>query len=91
MSQPPHLMLTWQRPKEDGVGQKRSFERYDLEAHDGRSMTLREEGDFRPDRAGGPFWVLQLTQNPPGYCWRRPEWPLVRCQDQQLRCESATS
>lgn len=30
MASPPHAMLTWQKPKDDGVGQPRSFERYDI-------------------------------------------------------------
>lgn len=91
MANPPHAMMTWDKPKDGGVGQPRTFERYDVEDYDADTMTLREEGDFRPDLEGGRFSVLQLTQNPPGYCWRRPDWPLVRCQEQQLRCENATS
>jgi hypothetical protein len=88
---PPHLNLTWQSVKEGPVGRPRTNERFDIEGLDDRSMTLREEGDYRPDRAIGPFWVLQFTETPAGYCWRRPEWPEVRCEDQQLRCENATS
>ena len=91
MAQPPHVMLTWTLPKEGPPGVRRLVERYDLEAADDRSLTLREEGDYRPDRVGGPFWTLRPTAHPPGYCWRRPEWPMMRCEDQQLRCESATS
>jgi hypothetical protein len=91
MASPPHAMMTWAQPKSDGVGQPRRFERYDIEDYDAGAMTLRAEGDFRPDPEGGRFWVLQLTQTPPGYCWRRPDWPQVRCEDQQLRCESPTS
>ena len=91
IANPPHAVLTWQKPKNDGVGQHRSFERYDIEDHDSGTMTLREEGDFRPDRAGGPIWEFQITRIPPGYCWRRPDWPQVQCVDQQLRCENVTS
>ena len=88
---PPHLILTWPQPKDDGVGQPRTLERYDIGAYDAQTLTLREEGDFRPDRPGGRIWVMQMTENPPGYCWRRPDWPQVRCEDQQLRCEKPTS
>ncbi|MEO8242634.1 MAG: hypothetical protein ABI832_09980 [bacterium] len=91
MTSPPHALLTWERPKDGPPGKTRNFERYDVEDFDDLTMTLREEGDFRPDPEGGRFWVLQLTENPPGYCWRRPDWPQVRCEDQQLRCENATS
>ena len=91
MAQPPHVLLTWTTDKDDGAGKPRKFERYDLETFDAKTMTLREEGDFRPDRANGPYWILQMTETPRGYCWRRPDWPSVRCEDQQLRCENATS
>ena len=91
MTQPPHVMLTWTQPKLGPNGQMRAFERYDIEDYDGTTMTLREEGDFRPDQAGGPYWVLQMTETPSGYCWRRPDWPQVRCEDQQLRCEAPVS
>jgi hypothetical protein len=87
---PPHAQLIWQHPK-DGPSGPLTGERYDIEDYDATRLTLREEGDYRPDREGGPFWVLQLTQTPPGYCWRRPDWPLVRCEDQQVTCENATS
>ncbi|MBC7476635.1 MAG: hypothetical protein H7317_00895 [Pseudorhodobacter sp.] len=88
---PPHVILTWSQPKDDGVGQPRTIERYDIEDYDTTTLTLREEGDFRPDRDGGRMWVMQMTQSPDGYCWRRPDWPQVRCEDQQLRCEKPIS
>ena len=89
---PPHLNLTWNSLKEGPAGRPRAHERYDIEGFDDSTMTLRQEGDYRPDPDGlGPFWVLQFTGTPPGYCWRRPDWPSVRCEDQQLRCENATS
>lgn len=89
---PPHLVLTWQAPKEtEGAGQV-TREVFDLESTEATSFFLRQEGPYRADPEGqGPYWILQLTQNPAGYCWRRPDWPLVRCEDQQLRCENATS
>ena len=84
--------MTWERLKEGPAGRPRTHERYDIKRYDDTTMTLREEGDYRPDPEGrAGYWVLQLTQTPPGYCWRRPDWPTVRCEDQQLRCESATS
>jgi hypothetical protein len=89
---PPHVNLTWQALKDGPSGQPRTHERYDIETFDDKTMTLREEGDYRPNTDGqGPYWILQLTQTPLGYCWRRPDWPTVRCEDQQVRCENATS
>ncbi len=89
---PPHLNLTWDRLKQGPSGQPRSHERYDIETWDDTTMLLREEGDYRnKDDGKGRFWIMQFTQTPPGYCWRRPDWPSVRCEDQQQRCENATS
>ena len=88
----PHLARTWKAPVTGSAGPPRSREVYDVESFDGTALTLSEEGLYHADPDGtGGRWVMQLTQNPPGYCWRRPDWPRLRCQDQQLRCESATS
>ena len=88
----PHLARTWKSPVTGSAGGPRLREVYDVEAFDGTAMILSEEGLYHadPDGTGGP-WIMQLTQTPPGYCWRRPDWPQVRCEDQQLRCENATS
>lgn len=91
MTSPAHVILTWSQPKDDGTGQPRTLERYDIVDYDDTTLTLREEGDFRPDRAGGRMWVMQMTQNPTGYCWRRFDWPQVRCEDQQVLCEQPVS
>ena len=91
MASPPHVILTWSQPQADGTGKPRTLERYDIEDYDATTLTLREEGDFRPDRDGGRIWVMQMTQNPAGYCWRRPDWPQARCQDQQVLCEKPIS
>lgn len=89
IANPPHLVLTWEQPRQDGAAQRQVF---DLEDMDDTSFSLRQERDYRPDPDGeGPYWQLQLTRNPDGYCWRREGWPVVRCEDQQLRCESPTS
>ena len=89
---PPHLDLTWQSLKVGPSGTARTHERYDIEGMDDTAIILREEGDYRPNTDGqGRFWVMQFTQTPAGYCWRRPDWPQVRCEDQQLRCEASTS
>ena len=88
----PHLARTWKSPVTGSAGSPRLREVYDIMGFDGTTMILTEEDLYHadPDGTGGP-WVLQLTQSPPGYCFRRPDWPEVRCEDQQLRCENATS
>jgi hypothetical protein len=89
LASPPHLVLTWDQPRTEGGPQR---EVYDLEGPLAGGFLLRQEGSYHADPAAeGPYWVLQLTRNPEGYCWRRPDWPQVRCEDQQLRCEAATS
>lgn len=88
----PHLARIWKSPVTGSAGGPRLREVYDVETFAGTALVLSEEGLYHADPEGtGGFWVMQMTQNPPGYCWRRPDWPEVRCQDQQLRCESATS
>lgn len=88
----PHLARTWGQPVTGSAGSPRLREVYDVERFDGTAFLLHEEGEYHADPEGkGGLWVMQMTQNPPGYCWRRPDWPAVRCEDQQLRCENATS
>ena len=88
----PHLARTWKAPVTGSAGSPRLREVYDLDSFDGTALTLSQEGEYHADPGGeGGVWVMQFTQDPPGYCWRRPGWPQVRCEDQQLRCENATS
>ncbi len=89
----PHLARDWNKPYQGSAGAPRLREVYDLEAAHGTSLTLREEGEYRADSTGqqGGLWVMQFTHTPDGYCWRRPDWPITRCEDQQLRCESPIS
>ena len=89
----PHLARTWRKPYQGNVGAPRLREVYDLDSAHGTALTLSEEGVYRADSDGqqGGVWVMQFTNTPAGYCWRRPDWLITRCEDQQLRCESATS
>jgi hypothetical protein len=88
----PHLARIWKSPVTGSAGSPRLREVYDVERFDSTALILSEEGIYRADPEGmGGLWVMQMTQNPPGYCWRRPDWPEARCEDQQLRCENATS
>ena len=92
LTRPPHLMLTWPAPWTDAGGNTRFSRRYDLLAVGSDTLTLRWEAD--PERLGNgrrPIWILRRTTNPEGYCWGREDWPAVRCEDQQLRCDTPTS
>ena len=89
----PHLARIWGTPYQGNAGATRLREVYDLESSHGTELTLREEDVYRADSEGrqGGIWQMQFTNTPSGYCWRRPDWPITRCEDQQLRCESPTS
>ena len=88
----PHLARIWAQPVTGSAGSPRLREVYDLEQSDGTSFILSEEDLYHADPEGtGGLWVMQMTQSPPGYCWRRPDWTETRCEDQQLRCEKPTS
>jgi len=91
-AQPPHLILEWQTPRIDADGGTTSYERFDLLDSDDSSFMLRLEGS--PERTADgsrPTWILRLTDNPQGYCMGRTDWPVVRCEDQQVRCEKPVS
>jgi hypothetical protein len=91
IAQPPHAFLTWQTPWIDAQGAEITMRRFDLEAIEGRKLTLREEGGARLADGARPTWVLRLTTAPAGYCWGRADWPVVRCEDQQVLCSAPTS
>ena len=92
MAYPPHALLSWSKPRFDENGLPTTGERYDILSNDDTSLTLRLEGDSRrTDTGARAIWVLRLTTNPQGYCWGRTDWPVVRCERQQVRCDNATS
>ena len=92
MAQPPHALFNWTKPVADAAGQMTTGERYDLLDHSDSTLTLRLEGDpRRTDTGDRPIWILRLTTQPEGYCWGRTDWPAVHCEDQQVRCDKATS
>ena len=92
MALPPHALLSWSKPRFEENGLPTTGERYDILSNDDTSLTLRLEGDNRrTDTGAQAIWVLRLTTNPQGYCWGRTDWPVVRCEQQQVRCDNATS
>ncbi len=85
---PPHLMLTWGKSAPDPRGGRTGHLVYDLLAADAATLTLRLEGETRAASNGGPvIWTLRQTED--GYCWARPDWPVMRCEERQLRCDAA--
>lgn len=92
MTQPPHALFVWTRPWTDAQGETVSDRRYDLLTHTDTTLTLRLEGDTQRTATGDrPIWILRPTSSPEGYCWGRADWPSVHCEDQQVRCDKATS
>jgi hypothetical protein len=92
MSNPPHLLLMWKAPWTDATGATQYDRRYDLLGSDAGTFTLRWEDDpSRTDTGGHPIWILRHTSQPEGYCWGRTDWPQMRCEDQQLRCDAPVS
>ena len=92
MTQPPHALFSWVKPKGNATGASGLTERYDLLDFDDNSLTLRQDGGVpRTTDGSRPIWILRLTDTPLGYCWGRSDWPSVHCEDQQLRCDSASS
>ncbi|MGV8985486.1 MAG: hypothetical protein ACOH2H_04275 [Cypionkella sp.] len=92
MTQPPHALFNWSKPWTDDSGRMVSNQRYDLLSTQDNSLILRLEGDTRRTASGDrPIWILRQTATPQGYCWGRTDWPLVHCENQQLRCDNPTS
>ena len=92
MAQPPHALFSWAQPWSDTDGNTISDERYDMLSVTDNSLILRLEGDTRTTATGDhPIWILRPTTQPEGYCWGRTDWPSVHCENQQVRCDKATS
>ena len=89
---PPHLVLLWKAPWTTTQGVQEFDRRYDLLAMDVSTFTLRWEDDpGRTDTGDHPIWILRRTTQPEGYCWGRMDWPQMRCEDQQVRCDAPVS
>lgn len=92
MAQPPHLFLTWAAPWTDATGKTISNRHFDILAWNQTGFTLRDEDERQVTDAGRPLvWILRRTKLPQGYCWGRTDWPQMRCEDQQLRCDTPVS
>lgn len=92
MARPPHALFNWAKPWTDADANLISHRRYDLLSTQNSTLILRLEGDSHQTADGShPIWILRPTTQPEGYCWGRTDWPSVHCEDQQLRCDKATS
>jgi hypothetical protein len=92
LAQPPHLMMMWKAPWTDAKGVTQYDRRYDLLAVGDNTFTLRrEDEDQTTDTGTRPIWILRHTTQPEGYCLGRTDWPQMRCEDQQLRCDAPVS
>jgi hypothetical protein len=92
MANPPHAIFRWTAPRPDPDGYLSTEDRYDFRGATDNTIALQREGDAPLAETGRrPTWILRLTQDPAGYCWGREDWPLMRCEDQQLRCDAPLS
>jgi hypothetical protein len=86
---PPHVVLTWTIPLSQQGAAPSDRAVYDLLSADGDVLTLRREGENLTGPDGAPaFHLLRRTTNPDGYCWGRTDWPVIRCEEQQVRCDT---
>lgn len=83
-----NLVMTWDRPTPDPRGGMMGELVYRIIGIEGTRLTLRMEDEHRAISEGG-FVVRTLRQTDGGYCWTRPEWPVMRCEDRQERCDAA--
>ena len=89
MQSPPHVILTWTIPVSQQGAAPSDQAVYDLLSADGDVLTLRREGENLTGPDGAPaFHLLRRTVNPDGYCWGRTDWPVIRCEEQQVRCDT---
>jgi len=92
LANPPHPLLKWNAPWTNAQGVMEYGRRYDLLASEGSTFTLRREVEPQQTDAGTrPIWILRHTTQPEVYCWGRSDWPQMRCEDQQLRCDAPVS
>lgn len=89
MDSPPHAFLTWARPRIDADGQVSREATFDILQAGPGTLTLRREGRREVTETGQPlFRILRLTEGGARYCWGRSDWPVVRCEDHQERCDA---
>lgn len=87
-----HAVLDWQIPWINPQGREVTSRRFDVWGQKDGVLTLEEDGPAERLEDGSlPVWLLRLTDSPRGYCWGRADWPVVRCEDQQVLCAQATS
>ena len=87
-----HAVLEWQKPWFTTQGREVSQRRFDLLQRAEGALVLEEDGPAERLEDGSlPIWQLRLTEAPKGYCWGRADWPVMRCEDQQVACTQATS
>ncbi|WP_156790627.1 hypothetical protein [Rhodobacter ferrooxidans] len=88
---PPHAIFRWNVPRPDPDGRISHEDIFDLRGSTDTTLSMQREGEARlPETGRRPTWILRLTANPAGYCWGRQDWPLVRCVNPAVRCDSET-
>ena len=88
----PHLLLIRPAPWTNTKGHIETNRRFDLLSLHDTTVTPRDEYEQQmTDTGSRTIWILRHTTQPEGYCSGRTDWPQMRCQDQQLRCEAPVS
>jgi hypothetical protein len=86
-----HAMFTWSAPRPDSDGNISVEDIYDMRGSTDSTLSMQREGEAPlPETGRRAMWILRLTSNPAGYCWGRQDWPLVRCINAAVRCDSET-
>lgn len=89
ITNPPHAVFRWAKPRTNRDGQLTQEDTYDLRDATDTTLSLQREGDAPlPETGRRPLWILRLTQDPDGYCWGRADWPSVRCIEPAVRCDT---
>jgi hypothetical protein len=82
------VVMEWDRTAPDPRGGTTGALDYTIIGIEGPKLTLRLEVD-NPAPSEPGFLIRTLRQTGDGYCWTRPDWPAIRCEDPQLRCDAA--
>lgn len=87
---PPHAVFTWAKSRQMFDDKMSNEAVYDFRGEVPLGLLLRLEGETRLTAAGDPvLWILRPDADLQGFCWGRPDWPVVQCVNPFRRCDTA--